>query len=193
VAALRDDPATRHVAGLIDAVRGTQRPQKGADPVAYVGQIAARLTPFSAPVLARSAQVLLDTRGGYLPDAASVERTARAAEAALRVEAEAEARVARLPVAVVADAAIASRWPEMRSALDKALGGDVTRSWFDEVLPVRIAADGCLTFTTAVRFKAQWITSHYSAALLAVSRQVLGASVCRVEVSSQPAARGAVA
>lgn len=176
---------------FVDRVRGTLRPQKGADAAAYVRQLAARLRPFRPEVLVRTAEVLLDTRGGYLPDAASVERTARTVEATLRREAEAAAkREARAQVIPPADAALAARWPELRAALATTLSESVVASWFDG-LAVEALAAGVLTLRAESAFKGRWIATHYDAALLSCARQVLGLVSRVVVVADRGAAHQA--
>lgn len=181
VAGLRANGSLAHVvASFIDLVRGTLRPQKGADAAAFVRQLAHRLRDIRPEALARAAQVLLDTRGGYLPDAATIERTAKAAEAALR--AEASAADARGTAAPAGDPALTARWPQMRAALAAALGEQVTRSWFDGLVLVRLEA-GVLTIAADSPFKARWIGQHHETALRDAARAVLG-PVSRVVIRS---------
>lgn len=185
VTALRTSRPVAHVAThLVDLVRGTLRPQKGADAAAYVRQLAGRMRQFTPNVLARTAQVLLDTRGGYLPDAASVERMARTVAATLRHEADAAAnRQARTQASPPADPALAARWAEVRRALEGKLGDGVVKGWFDGATLHRLEG-GVLTVLVDVPFKAKWIATHYEVALLEAARQVLGL-VSRVVVAPE--------
>lgn len=169
---------------FIDPVRATLRPQKGADGAAFVRQLASRLRPFAAAVLAQTARHLLDTRSQYLPAAADIERLARTVEADVQRQSKTAAHTASVRAAIAADPAIASRWPDMRAALEKRLGAGVTQSWFSAATPAALQG-GCLTLAVPVKFIKNWIEANYANDCLMAAQAAFGV-VSRVELKWVP-------
>lgn len=172
---------------LIGPLRGTLKPQKGADPEAFVRQLASRLRAFPADVLAATARELLDTRtGGYLPSAPEVEGLAKIVQARL-AQARRVAAVQPAGSPSISDPALAARRPALLAALTRRIGVQTVDAWFGGAVPVSFA-NGLLTLATAEKFHASWITSHYERDLLAAAREVYG-PVSRVAVKTEAALR----
>lgn len=181
---IRRNGLVNHVAlDFIDLVRGTQRPQKSSDSPSYVRQLVSRLKGYPAPVLRELARVMLDTRGGYLPDAATVARTA----ATIAVRANAMPPKATGPLD--ADAALAARWADLRAALVKRIGQPAFASWYASGVGLQSLEAGTLVLAADTQFRARWISQHHAEALTEAAREVFGAvASVRVQV-----AQGAVA
>lgn len=168
VARVRSSPVVSHVANpFIDGVRGTLRPQKGADPAAYVRQLAHHLRDFSPHVLAAAAVALIEHRNETLPGIGEVLKVVRAAKARLAAESAAAAGAVSI---AAGDPALAARWPDVVIALRKNLGADVVKSWFGPVQPVRREAD--VLVLAAPKLHANWIGQHLEQQTLAACRSV---------------------
>lgn len=175
ISGLRSSGVVSHIAiDFIDVVRGTLRPQKGADATAYVSQLAHRLRDFPAPVLQRAAAEVLATRRGYLPTAADIARIATEAVDAIARDAAKAAKLAeRRAIAPPSDPALSARWDGLRAQLSVRLGVQIVESWFTGAALHQIES-GRLTITVPEKFKARWIAEHYTAALLGAAQSVLG-------------------
>lgn len=186
VAGLRSNAILAHVAtDFVDVVRGTLRPQKGADAAAYVRQLSAKLRDFPAPVLRRAADEVLSTRGGYLPTAAEIARIATAAVETTARDAAAAAKLAeRRANAPSSDPALGARWDGVHGALVERLGATVVQSWFAGGALHRLEC-GRLTITVPHKFNARWIKENYAAALLAAAQAALGAVSSVVVIDEQ--------
>jgi hypothetical protein len=189
IATNRANNVLGHVAThLVDRVRGTLRPQKGADPAAYVRQLFGRLRSYEADVLARVAQNLADTRKEYLPDAGTIERQAREMAATVQRELEAKARRARL----AAVPGLATRYPSLVQHLQTALGADVFHGWFRSMDVVALGADARLVVSVDAPFLRTYIQSHFEQQLLAAAQHAFGA-VTSVEIRISNPSSGAAA
>ena len=179
VLAMLADPATAPVAlVLLERVRGTLRPAKGADPVAFVGELARRLAGTPGEVLARVGEQMIATRGEYLPAAPVIADAADRARVELLRETEARMRLAA--GATGGDPEVAARRHELRAALIQQLGHDTVAAWFDSAVPHRLAA-GVLTLAVESQFHETWIRNNYERAMLAAAQRAFG-MVSRVDV-----------
>ena len=180
VGRVRSSAVVAHVADpFIAMVRGTLRPQKGADPVAYVRQLSRHLREFSPHVLAAAADALVAERNGRMPGIAELLIVVRAAKAKLAVEA---AAANGSVVVSPGDPTLAARWPDVLIDLRRRIGADVVAAWFSKAVPLRREEDAIVIVAPALH--ARWIRQNFEPAALAACRSVWR-DVARVIVETQ--------
>ena len=142
-------------------------PPAEIDGPSFVRQLGLKLGGFSATVLAETAQAVLDVRYRDLPSSSEIERIAEIAErkcaAATSVS---RPEVLSERIGPPPDLAIAAHGESFRERLRQRLGREICVSWFSDLECERLA-EGVLTCTVAVEFKARWINTHFAEALTA--------------------------